>query len=303
MGLMKRSVCFVVFVLLLLVCDEFVFATTDEVDSGADSPPNVGNFALPGPQQPGPLISFGQNLIGRNHLQVYLGSFSPYHAITPPFNNSNASMVYGFTDTTSLFFNFPLSGDSKSRSIRTTSIEDITLQLEHAFFTAGNQQFEEQATIVGALTVPMSEATTTKYPKGFGSPTYFLGTTYNRTYVDWLFFASPGFLLTTTTNHIRLGSQGLYQAGIGHTILSVTDKSILFGLLEFDGQYTTKDQVFGKGLADTGGNVIAITPSVSFAMQEFIAQVGVGFPVVQNLNGNQKKTAYFIAALLTWTIA
>lgn len=276
-------------------------AASQSMDDGS-SPPNIGNFALPGPQQPGPLLSFGQTLIGRNHVQVDVSSFSPYH-LAGPFDNINGSLTYGMTDTTSLYFNYPITSDPRSRFIRSTAIQDITLQLEHAFYTAGNRHYQEQATLVGAMTLPLEEATTVRFPKGFGSPAYFFGTTYNRTYVDWLVFFSPGVWLTTPSNHIRLGSQGLYQAGVGHSLLSVSEKSILFGLLELDGQYTKKDTVFGHALPNTGGNVVALTPSLSLAGQRFIAQVGVGFPMVQVLNGHQKKADYFIAADLTFTIA
>ncbi len=36
------------------------------------SPLNIGNFALPTPQQPGPLISFGQHVINKDQAQLFL---------------------------------------------------------------------------------------------------------------------------------------------------------------------------------------------------------------------------------------
>ena len=285
----------------------FAFSTSDEIaelsGSSSSNPPNIGNFSLPSPQQPGPLLSFGQTLIGRNHQQLEYTTFSPFHVVGP-FRNMNASIISGLTDSTSLYFTYPITSDSSTRSLHATAIGDVTLQLEHAFYTEGNRQYQEQATVVGAMTLPLQEVSPSRNKAiGYGSPTYFLGTTFNRTYVDWLVFVSPGAWFTTTSNNVRLGSQGLYQAGLGHTIVSVTDKSILFGLLELDGQYTYKDEVFKHGLPNTGGNVIALTPSISLATENLIAHVGVGFPVVQNLNGTQKLTDYFIAASFTLTIA
>lgn len=291
--------------LTLLFFTNPCFATTDdqaaETRDNENSPPKLGNFALPGPQQPGPLVSFGQTLIGRNHLQLYLNTFSPYH-ILPPFDNINASLIYGFTDNTSLYFNYPIEADVRVRSFRSSTLKDIDLQLEHAFYTAGNNHYQEQATIVGAITIPTQDTFSRLSTRSFGSPTYFIGTTYNRTYVDWLFFLSPGALLTTTSNQIRLGSQYLYQAGIGYNILAVPDNSTLYALVEFDGQYTDKTQVLKHNLSNSGGNIIALTPSLSFATERLIAQVGVGFPVVQNLFGKQKKADYFIMSQFILTI-
>ncbi len=126
--------------------------------------------------------------------------------------------------------------------------------------------------------------------------------TYNRTYVDWLGFVSPGVLLTTSSNNVRLGSQFLYQAGIGRNIFAVSGQSILFGLLEFDGQYTEKEQLLGRDNPNSGGNVISLIPSISFSTKNTMTQVGVGFPIIQALYGNQKKMNYFIEANFAWTI-
>ena len=292
---------------LLLFCSRLIFAATDDQaavnNTQASSPPSVGNFALRGSQQPGPLLSFGQTIIGQSQLQFFLDTFSPYH-LGGAFDSLNGSLTYGITDSTSLYFNYPIQSNAQTRIFRTSGLSNITLQLEHAFYTGGSRQYQEQATIVGGVTIPM-QGTSGEFSRrttGYGSSTYFLGTTYNRSYVEWLGYVSPGVLLTTTSEHIRLGSQFLYQAGLEHTIIAISQQSILFGLLEFDGQYTEKDEVLGHHLPNSGGNVIALTPSLGFSTQHTILQVGVGFPIVQNLNGNQTKINYFIAANFSWTI-
>ena len=291
--------------MLLLV--GITHATTDNQatlnSGGANGPPNMGNFALPAPQQPGPLISFGQTLIGRNHLQVEADSFGNFPG-NGVFQNLNASMIFGVSDATAIYFNYPIQVDYSVRLTRLTALQDATLQLEHAVYTAGTSSYQDQASVVGFVTLPLTTIDPTrKFPLGYGAPAYFLGATYNRTTVDWLGFVSPGVFLTTAHDHIQLGSQAIYQAGIGRNIMSETNRYILMGLLEFDGQYTTKDKVLGHSLPNTGGNMIGLTPSLWFSTQQLIMQLGVGFPVVQNLNGKQKKTDYYVAASLTWTIA
>ena len=269
-------------------------------------PPKVGNFALPGSQQPGPFVSFGQTLIGRNYLQLTFSTYSPYRDISGPFDTLNASLTYGVTDNTSLYFNFPVSADRQagSRASHNFSLglRDISLQLEQAIYTAGNKRYQDQITIVGALLLPINDVTNVNIPEGYSPPSYFFGTTYNRTYVDWFGFVSPGFLFSTSHDGLRLGSQYMYQAGIGRNIFFVGEQSSLFGLLELDGNYTEKNRGFGADFADSGGNVITLTPSLTLSTQTLMVQVGIGFPVVQNLYGSQNKMDYFIASNIVWTI-
>jgi hypothetical protein len=294
--------------LLLFCCVSSGFAVFDDqaavTGDSMGSPPNIGNFALPSPQQPGPLMAFGQTLIGKNYLQLSAETFSLFpSAAGGAFDNINAAMTYGLTDNTSLFFNYPIEADYQARIHRITGLKDITLQLEHAFYTSGNVKYQEQATVLGYLSLPTQESDPNQVsPVGFGSSSFFVGATYNRTYVDWLVFASPGMLITNTSNHVRLGSQYLYQAGIGHNIFYVTNESMVFGLVEMTGQYTEKDRLFGIANPNSGGNVISLTPSFWLSTKKLIIQAGVGFPVVQNLYGTQPKTDYFIITNVTWTI-
>ncbi len=290
------------FFLCLISIPILLFAETND----NNAPPSEGNFALSSSQQPGAFLSFGQTLIGKNALQLAVASFSPYHINMGPFNNLNAMLTYGITDDMSLYANFPLSADSHVRGHAfhglSSGLQDVSLQLEKAFYTTDNRHYQDQATLVGAVTLPMQDADMRYESKGYGTLSYFLGTTFTRTYVDWLGFFSPGMLLTQPKNNIRLGSQLLYQAGIGRTLLAIKDQSDLFVLVEIDGQYTYKNEVLGHSSPNSGGNVIALTPSLALISPHVMTQVGVGFPIVQQLYGMQKHMDFFIAAQLTWSI-
>lgn len=281
------------------------FAATDDEASiqgvSTGTVPTTGNFALPGPQEPGPLLSFGQTLIGRNKVQLSVDTYSPY-SLGGAFDNLNAGLIYGFTDTTSLFFNYPIRNNPETRSHRATSLKDVSIQLEHSIYSSGTRYFQEQGTIVGAVSLPSQNAESKSTGLSFGQPSYFIGATWNRTYVDWMYFASPGFIYTTEGDGIQLGSQYLYQAGLGRALLSVPNQSILFGLLEMNGQYTEKNSFRGRSNPNSGGDIITLTPSLWLSSPWFIVQVGVGFPVLQQLNGNQTNMNYYIASNISWTI-
>jgi hypothetical protein len=301
--------------LVALGCSEPIYATTDEQaaihNKGVDAPPNIGNFALPPPQQPGPLFSFGQTLVGKNILQLNYNTYIDYPR-SGGGGGHDAAFIFGFTDSTSVYFDYRIEADYTTRRTHLTNVSDAILQLEHAFYSAGNATYQDQATVVGLITLPLHGSTDvtvrtskdrlTQLTAGYGAPAYFLGTTFNRTGVNWLGFVSPGFLLTPTSDHIKLGSQAFYEAGIGHNLYSVTNKFILFGLLEFEGQYTEKDNVYGINVPDTGGSIFSLAPSLWLSTRHLILQAGVSFPVVQQLNGNQSALNYSFTGSVSWTI-
>ena len=265
----------------------------------------MGNFSLPFSQQPGPLISFGQTIIGKGHMQVDVNSYNVAPA-GGAIDNLNTTLIYGLADNTALYFNIPIQSDYTTRNHHLLGLKDVTVQLEHAFYNAENARYQDQATIIGAFTIPTETSISSKkraIPITYGAPTYFGGFTYNRTYVDWLGFISPGYLLTTTSDHLRLGSQFFYQAGIGRNILGITDRLVVIGLLELNGQYTDQDTIYGQSLPNTGGNIVTITPSLWVSTQKMIIQVGLSLPVAQNLNGTQTPMDYAFTGDFVWTFA
>jgi hypothetical protein len=65
-------------------------------------------------------------------------------------------------------------------------------------------------------------------------------------------------------------------------------------MIEFDGTYSEKNKIKGTTDPNSGGNVIFITPSIWLSSKRWIIQWGIGFPVIQNLNGHQNKIKYSI---------
>ncbi|WP_133127285.1 hypothetical protein [Legionella nagasakiensis] len=268
--------------------------------ANSDQPPIEGNFALPGSQQPGPFLSFGQNIIGKNQLQI---DFDPGYLRQNPssFLTLSTSFLYGLSDTASIFFTLPVAAKYTDGSNHSSGLSDVNLQGEYAFYDHSNKRATEQATIVAAITFPTGSPTKNP-PTGNGTYDFFIGSTYNRTFVDWLWFISPGINWFAVKNHNLMGTQYLYQFGIGKNFQSQRNQFIWSGLLELDGVYSEKNKLSGRTDPNSGGNIINITPSVWYSTQTLIIQCGVAFPLVQHWYGNQSKTNYYATATLTWTI-
>jgi hypothetical protein len=269
------------------------------VEHPPEQPPATGNFAVRVSQQPAPFIAFGENIINKNQLQAYLyGDY--FHGPGQHTADALPYAIYGLTDASSLLVSLPVAVSYRQGSHSSQGLEDATFQYEYAFYTTSTTRYEEQATIVAAINIPTGSSSANP-PTGSGSVSYFLGTTFNRTYNDWLAFASPGALITTTRNGTRFGNQYLYQAGVGRNIAFVTSQWVLTWMVEADGQYSAKNRVNGFTDPNSGGNVIYITPSLFYARDKLILQAGFGVPCVQQLNGSQTINNLFVAANIGWT--
>lgn len=261
--------------------------------------PDEGNFVLPSSQQPGPLVGFGQNIIEKGQLQLFVFAdayIGPQRQIV----DGIPSILYQPTDKLSIFLNAPYALDYRFENEKSSGIEDVFSQFEYAFFDNPTKEYNEQATVVAAFYFPSGSVQ--KFPAtGYGAMSYFLGVTYNRTYVDWLFLTSYGVLCPTRKGDIKYGNIYLYQFGIGKNICSIKSKLIFDWLIEVDGSYYEKDNFQHEIQQNTGGNYIFITPSLFLSTKNLVFQFGIGFPLAQKLYGNQKKYEYSLVGDLAWT--
>lgn len=265
----------------------------------ADQPPQIGNFALPTSQQPGPFISFGENMLDKNETQLFLLA-DDYAGRNKHFIDVIPGVLYGITDSFSIFVNIPYAASYKTGKNTSTGFEDAFAQLEYAFYSNPTKAYVDQVTIVANASVPTGS--TEKNPStGFGSPTYFIGMTFNRIYVDWLVFASPGTLLTTSKNGNKFGNSYLYQFGFGRNIANLNGW-ILAWLAEIDGTYYQRDKINGRTDPSSGGNIVYVTPSLWASNKNLLIQLGVGVPATQHWYGNQTRDNFLLVANLGWSI-
>lgn len=279
-------------VFIFLFFSSFCYATNNP------SYPQTGNFALPASQQPGPLIGFGETIMDKNKLQLEMFA-DDYSGVNKYAIDIAPAIIYAITDNLAILFSTPFSADDKENQDHSSGIEDSYLQLEYAYYNKDTTTYSDQATIVIGASAPTGSSLKTP-PTGYGSPSLFLGTTFNRTYVDWFFFTSPGAVITTAKNGTKFGNSYLYQFGFGRNIKDINGW-ILAWLTEIDGTYTQRSRQSGQMDPDSGGNVVYVTPSFWASTKKLILQFGVGFPITQNLYGDQTRNNYLLAANFTWT--
>ena len=266
-----------------------------------NQPENIGNYALPYSQQPGALLSFGQNTLGKGLTQLYLfaddiaGDKQHYIDAMP-------AIVYGVSDNLSIYLNIPYAVNYQLENNHSSGLNDILVQLEYAFYYNQTSNYSETATVVFNTSFPTGSVTKNP-PIGLGAQAFFLGGTFSRMYTDWLGFVSPGMEITTTHHGLKSGNSFLYQLGIGKNISYETSRYIFSWLLELNGTYYQKNRIYGESDPDSGGNIIYATPSIWISTQHFILQAGMGWAIAQHWNGEQPKSTYLIACNLGWTFS
>lgn len=276
------------FSLLLLLFVSSVCATEPS------EPPRVGNFALPGSQQPGQFLSFGANILDKGESQFSLMA-TDYHGPSHTQATLAPAYLYGLTENASIFLQLPYALRYKDGASHSSSITDILIQFESAFFNYKNTCYEDQATIVTGLYVPTGDHDKNP-PTGTGSMSLLVGATFTRTYVDWLYFTSLGIQWGTKNNELKPGDQYIYQFGLGKNIFNIGSKWILAWVVELDGQYDERDHVGRYADDNSGGNVVFLTPSFFISSKALAFQVGAGVPVIQDLHGEQHKSHFVLAA-------
>lgn len=271
----------------------------DEKDKDKkEAPPRIGNFALPPSQQPTGLFAFGGNIVVKGKIQVFLFA-DAFFGKKRIVSDVIPSILFGITNDFSVLFNFPFTPEMRDDNDISKGLEDFYVQFEYAFYSKTTSTYEEQATLVANITTPTGSIN--KNPiTGYGSPSFFIGATYYRTWVDWFAFTCQGAILTTTNHRTKLGDQFLYQWGVGRNIPSPKGR-IYAWMVELDGQYYKKNRINGALDSNSGGNVFYITPSLWYSSKTVELQFGVSLPLTQNPFGKQHKFDYALNFNFAWT--
>lgn len=289
-----------IFILFLFTISAHSNECDDKNGSKKDKeePPKVGNFALPPSQQPAALFGFGGNIIDKREIQPYLFA-DEFVGKKRIITDVIPSVLFGVTDDLSIFFNFPFSPLMRDGRYKSAGFEDFFVQLEYAFYNKKNYSYTDQATVVGNITVPTGSIKKNP-PTGFGSPSFFIGGTFYRMWVDWFVFTNQGAILMTANHGTKFGDQFLYQFGFGRNIPSPCGL-IYAWMIEVDGQYNRKNRFKGETDPNSGGNFIFLTPSLWVSSKELLVQFGVSVPINQNLFGKQNKVDYAFNFNFAWS--
>lgn len=258
----------------------------------------VGNLAFPVAQQPTPLVSFGQNLIAQGQVE-WQGIISDLQQKNGYFIDSSNSIIYAFKDNLSIYISQPIAIRFRQDHHHSFGTEDTLIQFEYAPYTKEYYTYYNQISIVANVTIP-SGSLKKNPPTGTGTNSFFIGGVFSNMGINWFYFTSYGGIFNTTSHRTTYGNQFLYQYGVGRRIFS--NSNWLFDwMLEMDGQYICRNKINGSIDPNSGGNIIYVTPSLFLSSkQDLVIQLGIGFPIAQQLFGHQPRRKYVLQTKISW---
>lgn len=281
---------------VVMIVSSFIVHEALQAKESDEGPPRpkVGNFAVRGTMQPGPLLGFGQNIIDKHDC---LGIVFPswFFGKKKSFVEVLPYILYGILDDLSVLLAFPTAARFSYDGHHSSGSEDIFLQFEYAPYSHHGRTATNQISLVGAIYLPSGNEC--KNPAtGFGSPSFFLGVVAEHLAIEWYAYTSYGALLTTShDNHTKSGNQFFYQAGFGKNIAYCPERWTFMWMVEANGMYEQKDRVNGIVDQNSGFNMILVGPSLWFSTERIFLQFGAAAVAHQHFFGNQTTESAFIS--------
>jgi len=233
---------------------------------------------------PNPLFSIGHNIQKRHHGLVRSFLFIERR------NQGHSSVIthngayYGFTDRFTANIRIPIVKEQKSPPLQSCGIGNIHLQGEYAFYNHFDGNSLSQATVVGTIRFPTSNART-KEIDTINAWSFLVGITTSNWSDIWHLYSDFGLDITTTHHHYKLGNQFTYNLGMGRIIKSKGLKEGGFLLLELladiNGLYKRPDVINGKPNLLLGSMVTYLGPTFRFSMPSFVFLGGLQYPIAQ----------------------
>lgn len=259
----------------------------------------IGNLALPPSQQPSTLYGFGQYVVDQGDLLC--ACFTGFNSGHNNFNTSTIVpyLIYGLRDDTVVVVSLPIAAEWHVGCESSSGLSDANIEFEYLAYDYRTERSSWEVSLVGSVFLPFGNAEK-KPATGFGSPSFFAGIITRYLSTEWYWYISTGGIFTTSHNKSRTGDTFLYQTGFGKNLGYESDKWTCMLLVEMNGIYTQKDKHHGVIDNTTGGNVIALGPTLWFSTQKFIFQAGALPVIYQNWNDDRTKLTVLVNFNFEW---
>ena len=285
--------------IVIIVSSIIIFSCFAEIIKDIPEQPKIGNLA--NDAWPTSSFGFGQNIVDKHSIVPYAsvyqekGKNQNYVAWYP-------QLIYGITDSLSLYVYLPLISTYEIDCIKNSGIGDFVAQLEYALIQKNNPTSNFILSIVGNIGFPTGKTDDVKPSLGYGSFSFFLGTSASYIEEQWYAFIETGIIMPLAKKCTKIGNNVLFAGGLGHNLgnpFGVT----LTGILEFNVSYIQKTKTNGCPDCDSGGTTGYLGPTLFIGYKNFSLFGGIQAPVFQQLNGDQDKQQfrYIINTLISFT--
>lgn len=222
-------------------------------------------------------------------------------------------IMYGVTEYLTLEMRMPVFLEKKvseidsigniSNSFKAAGLGKIELISKFRLFYDYGFQKRNQIVAMGGIFFPTARRALTGFEEkpiiNNSSLDFELGTAGAFETTKVYHFASLVYRFNASARHIKEGDQFFYSYAFGYRPEAPdVDKVDWVFLLDIDGIWTEKTKVNGSKIANSGGNVIFIGPSVFRSKGNAMIKAALQIPLAEHLNGSQEKNDFrFMLAL------
>ena len=186
----------------------------------------------------------------------------------------------------------------KTEQAQTASgIGDTTLKTKYRFYRKDYPEGrQDQLALLAAIKLPTGNYEA-EPSLGSGSTDYLLGLTGGQESRTLYYFADLCYRFNgENPKQLKQGDAWLYGASLGfRPWLSEYWEPDLVVLLELFGKRQAKAQLKGQALENSGGHAVFMGPSFLWSYKNWMVTGGLGWPVLQDLNGKQEQEQYRFA--------
>ncbi len=221
--------------------------------------------------------------------------------------------IYGFTEQLTGILAVPYfdksmhstneDGERIKRDV--SGFGDMRTLLKYRIFTKDKPGASHRLAVFGGLEWPTGDDDETdRYgrlpqPLQLGSGSYdpILGLVWTTQKLAWELDADVGYKWNNDANDFEFGDQFFYNLSYQHRVWprELPEEgvpSFLYGVVEFNGSHTDKNEFGGVRDRDSGGHTLFLSPGVQWVSSRWVIESSVQIPIIQDVNGDALKADY-----------
>lgn len=260
-----------------------------------------GNLLLRDSLQPSPMFAIGQNIFDRREMvwQTPLLYFKGPHLKNLTLGSG---FIYAPNDHSSVYVVVPGTLFNEQDCERTRMLNDIFLQCEYCYYKKEARTYTAELTLVSDI-FWTTDGGDTPLHQGSGVVSFYVGGTASITHINWYAYADAGVFMPTKDDvGTQFGKSVFYEWGVGHNIFA-RDKTVITGILVFNGIFSEPDIIRGRRDRNSGSNILYAGGELYSVYEPYVLQVGIQWPIMQKLKGDQPKIDYRFGVTFSWVFS
>ncbi|MEE9380713.1 MAG: transporter [Hyphomonadaceae bacterium] len=135
---------------------------------------------------------------------------------------------------------------------------------------------------------------------GDGSTDVFGGLVLTAASTDWNFDTQIKYVANGKANGLQRGNTISLDASFQYRVfpgkITANTEGFTFAVLEANITQSDRNQLAGLVDANSGGEIITLSPGLQYATRRWIAEAAIGLPIITNLNGTALAPDYSVRA-------